>query len=108
MNPQIKKLSKEAGFVFWGHDAHGPGPGHIDWSCDYEQEFEKFTEALIRKCAKISSSKAFGAFQAEEAVLAHFDLKPNRSHSCSLLTPIKEDKYGDTPSTPKSYRNQTA
>ena len=48
MDKRTQELAEQAGFVFWGEEAWGPGPGHIDWSCDYEEEFERFAE-LIRQ-----------------------------------------------------------
>ena len=47
LSPRFKALAKECGFVFWGNEPHGPGPGNIDWSCDYTQEFEKYSRELV-------------------------------------------------------------
>ena len=49
MNDTIKKLAIEAGFVFWQDEPHGPGPNKIDWSCDYSNEFDKFSKLLIEQ-----------------------------------------------------------
>jgi len=48
VNPRFKSLAKECGFVFWGNESHGPGPNMIDWSGDYQQEFELYSEELVR------------------------------------------------------------
>ena len=53
MNKNVKALVNEADFCFWNAESWGPGAGKIDWSCDYEKEFAKFTELLIRKCIQI-------------------------------------------------------
>ena len=47
LSPRFKALAKECGFVFWGNEPHGPGPGSIDWSCDYTQEFEQYSRELV-------------------------------------------------------------
>ena len=47
MNPIIKELAEEAGFIFWENEEWGPGPGHIDWSAIYDKEFQKYSEYLI-------------------------------------------------------------
>jgi len=48
MNTHIMTLAKEAGFIFWGDEDWGPGPGNIDWSCDYSAEFERFGELILQ------------------------------------------------------------
>lgn len=47
LTPRFKTLARECGFVFWDTEAHGPGPGNIDWSSDYTQEFEKYSRELV-------------------------------------------------------------
>jgi hypothetical protein len=44
MDKRTQELAEQAGFVFWGDESWGPGPGHIDWSCDYNEEFVRFAE----------------------------------------------------------------
>ncbi len=46
------ELAKQAGFVFWSNEAHGPGPNNIDWSCDYSNEFDKYSKLLIEQTIK--------------------------------------------------------
>ena len=53
MNPKIKEIAEEAGFVFWQDESWGPGPGHIDWSAIYDKEFQKYTELLINECINV-------------------------------------------------------
>ena len=52
MDPKIRKLAKKAGVVIWGDASWGPGKGHIDWSCNYDEELIKFAELLKEKYAK--------------------------------------------------------
>ena len=46
------ELAKQAGFVFWNNESHGPGPNKIDWSCDYSNEFDKYSKLLIEETIK--------------------------------------------------------
>ena len=52
MNDTIKKLAIEAGFVFWQDEPHGPGPNTIDWSCDYSNEFDRYSKLLVEQTIK--------------------------------------------------------
>jgi hypothetical protein len=52
MNDTMIELAKQAGFVFWSNEAHGPGPNNIDWSCDYSNEFDKYSKLLIEQTIK--------------------------------------------------------
>ena len=52
MNKKIKDLAKEAGFITWANEPHGPGKGNIDWSSSYDKELDKFYELVVRECAK--------------------------------------------------------
>ena len=49
----IKALAEEAGFIFW---SDGWRAGKIDWSCDYDEDLERFAnlvEAAVREeCAR--------------------------------------------------------
>jgi hypothetical protein len=46
MNTIVKDMAKEAGFVFWKDEEWGPGKGNIDWSSNYDVEFQKFVVIL--------------------------------------------------------------
>ena len=46
MNTIVKDMAKEAGFVLWKDEAWGPGKGNIDWSSNYDVEFQKFVVIL--------------------------------------------------------------
>ena len=52
MKKKIRKLAKKAGFVIWGDVSWGPGKGHIDWSCDYDNELKKFAKLVKKEYAK--------------------------------------------------------
>lgn len=57
MNPRIKELAEDAGFCFWtSEEEWGPGEGYIDWSADYTEEFQKYTDLLINECLKALES----------------------------------------------------
>ena len=46
MNDTIKRLAIQAGFVYWNEK------NAIDWSCDYSNEFDKFSKLLIEQTIK--------------------------------------------------------
>ena len=52
MNDTMIELAKQAGFVFWENESHGPGFNKIDWSCDYSNEFDKYSKLLIEQTIK--------------------------------------------------------
>ena len=58
LSVKMQKLAEEAGFIFWGNESYGPGPGHIDWASDYDEEFKKFAELLVLEC--ISKAEDYG------------------------------------------------
>lgn len=49
MNPRIKELAGEAGFVLWRDEPWNFGDV-IDWSCRYDTELEKLVELIVREC----------------------------------------------------------
>ena len=51
MNNEIRKLAEDAGFVFWSKEEDETMP--IDWSSNYDEEFEIFAYSLIQKCIDI-------------------------------------------------------
>jgi hypothetical protein len=60
MNERIKALAEQSGFIFWKDESWGPGPGNIDWGCDYSIEFNDFIKLLIKECARIGELKEQG------------------------------------------------
>ena len=76
MNKKIKDLAKQAGFVTWANEPHGPGPGNIDWSSTYDKELEKFYELVVRECAKeVNMVYKQGGGTYEETILKRMNLK---------------------------------
>ncbi|CAB4129893.1 hypothetical protein UFOVP116_166 [uncultured Caudovirales phage] len=57
MNKKIKKLAKQADFVFWSKEPWGPGPNYIDWGADYTREFNRFVQSLVAECSDIAVSQ---------------------------------------------------
>jgi hypothetical protein len=43
MHKRIKQLAEYSGFVFWDD-----GTDRIDWASNYDEDFERFVELLIR------------------------------------------------------------
>ena len=46
MNDKMIELAKTAGFVFWDDKQT------IDWSCDYSNEFDRYSKLLIAETIK--------------------------------------------------------
>ena len=42
MKKHITELAKEAGFALWANEKHKPEGSTVDWSCEYDQQLEKF------------------------------------------------------------------
>ena len=53
MNPNIRRLAEEAGFMFWGDEPHRPADSDIDWAAQYDQEMADFVAALVRETVRI-------------------------------------------------------
>ena len=53
MNPRIKQLAEDAGFCFWEDEEWKPHGAIIDWGADYDKEFQKYTELLIKDCISL-------------------------------------------------------
>ena len=82
MNPKIKEIAEEAGFVFWQDESWGPGPGHIDWSAIYDKEFQSYTELLINECVNVMKNRELELYQMtdmtetfEESFKEHFGIE---------------------------------
>lgn len=58
MNKRIKKLAKRAGFVMWDNEPWKPMGGVIDWSSDYDEALEKYTELLLKTCHKLGKKRS--------------------------------------------------
>ena len=52
MNDSMIRLAEEAGFVFWKDESWKPQDGIIDWSCDYSNEFDKYSKLLVQETIK--------------------------------------------------------
>ena len=85
MNPRIKELAEEAGFCFWDDEEWKPHDAVIDWSAQYDKEFQKYTELLINECitsvynrGKLYEIKDAGEHQSEvfaNAIRKHFGIE---------------------------------
>lgn len=49
MDKRTQELAEQAGFIFWKDEPWGPGRGHIDWSCNYDKEFDRFNELMKKE-----------------------------------------------------------
>jgi hypothetical protein len=70
MNDYGRQLCDKAGFILWGNESWGPGPGHIDWATNYDKEISKLVELVVEDCARIGELKEQGAkgFEADQSV----------------------------------------
>ena len=59
MNPRIKELAEDAGFCFWEDEEWKPHGAIIDWSAEYDKEFQKYTELLIEDIIKLNYEDEF-------------------------------------------------
>ena len=59
MNPRIKELAEDAGFCFWEDEDWKPHGAIIDWSAEYDKEFQKYTELLIEDIIKLNYEDEF-------------------------------------------------
>lgn len=73
MKEVVRRLAEEAGFVFWAGEEWAPG-SEIDWSSDYDREFNKFVELIVRECADIATINQFQHDEVGNYVLKHFEL----------------------------------
>lgn len=49
MNDTMIELAKQAGFVFWSSEDVNLDQHIIDWSCNYDNEFDKYSKLLIQE-----------------------------------------------------------
>lgn len=82
MNPNIRRLAEEAGFMFWGDEEHRPADSDIDWAAQYDQEMRDFVAALVRETVRIER-------EGTDA-LAYFDIEPTRLESVELVLSDEE------------------
>jgi hypothetical protein len=46
MKKPLLELAEMAGFAFWKDEEHKPENATIDWSCNYDKEFECYTRLV--------------------------------------------------------------
>jgi hypothetical protein len=59
MNPTIKNLLAQTGFVFWSdYENDAKNSDNIDWANDYDSELQDFVYALVESiCETVEISK---------------------------------------------------
>lgn len=60
MNKRIEKLAKKAGFCFWTNESWKPDGATVDWSCNYDDQLQKFAELVMHKCVDTVTKKMAG------------------------------------------------
>lgn len=82
MKEIIRKLAEQSGFVFWSDEPHSPGIGKIDWSCDYESEFNKMVELIVLECASVCENFTCDSkplTDVSSAIKRHFEIQGNEN-----------------------------
>jgi hypothetical protein len=91
MDKRTQELAEQAGFVFWGEEEWGPGPGNIDWSCDYNDEFERFAELVRKDLDKVNTEPL------TEAVKSWTVITGEDSNTGDLLLPLPDELLDQMP-----------
>ena len=52
MNDVMIRLAEQAGFVLWSSEDVNLDQQIIDWSCNYDNEFDKYSKLLIQETIK--------------------------------------------------------
>ena len=54
VNPKIKELAEQAGFMMWTDESWKPHGAVVDWASQYDRELEKFAELIVREALVLS------------------------------------------------------
>lgn len=82
MKDSFRKLAEEAGFVFWEPSEFPARP--IDWASDYDLEFDRYSEMIVKKCIEICKANQFqgadhfnnGSLSSAELISDFFKVDP--------------------------------
>lgn len=58
MNERIKELAEQAGFSLWTNEAWKPNGAIVDWSSNYDDVLDRYTELIVRECVKVMYDNA--------------------------------------------------
>jgi len=74
MRERTRQLAEQAGFVLWdrAERRYRKKQIAIDWSCNYDNELEKFAELIVKECASIVLREDH---EPDECILRHFGVK---------------------------------
>ncbi len=53
MNERMKQLAEEAGFILWEDESWKPEGAFIDWSSNYDDVLDRYTELIVQECMDI-------------------------------------------------------
>jgi hypothetical protein len=76
MHKRIKQLAEYSGFVFWDD-----GTDRIDWASNYDEDFERFVELLVRDVVDMQKNGT--------NVLKYFGMK--KTKMCNLDATFDKD-----------------
>lgn len=79
MNNLIRKLAKEAGFIFWENESWKPKDAIIDWSTNYDEDLVRYTRLVVEEClnAKDESDirQRFGLNDSEQSKMKTIEVE---------------------------------
>ena len=69
MNSKVIELAQKAGFALWNNEKWKPPKAVVDWSCQYDNELEKFYFLAIEDAKEqgVISDAAYQAWRRREA-----------------------------------------
>ena len=82
MNPKVKLLAEQAGFMFWENEPWRPDNVIIDWSSNYDNELQEFVKLIVQECITV--------MQEQERIPEGF-LYPKPAHVHALAL---KDRFG--------------
>ena len=56
MKQIYREIAENSGFLLWGNESWNPGDV-IDWSSRYDEELERFAEAIVQRCIGVLETR---------------------------------------------------
>jgi hypothetical protein len=77
MNERIKQLAEEAGFILWEDESWKPEGAFIDWSSNYDDVLDRYTELIVKECAGVGYDASYYecALNVSNKIRKHFGVE---------------------------------